>query len=100
MTAWIVTVDSRPGLPADEDVLLAFSDSLDDLRGSTGAAASLDGREGVLGATFTVEAENVQGAVDHAVSIFDAALERVGIAGGNVARVDAEEIAEREPAFA
>lgn len=100
MTAWMLTIETPPGITDSEDSLLAFSDALDDARGLTGAATSLDTDTGVLSASFTLDAEDVQRAVDDAVSVFNTALDRIGLPHGNVIHVDAEPIEEREPALA
>lgn len=100
MTDWMVTLDTPQGITTDADRLVAFSDVLDELRGATGAAASLNTETGTLSATFTVDAEGVQEAVESAVLFFNAALERVGLPHGNVVHVDAEPQEDREPVFA
>ena len=48
MTAWMITIDTPQGVAPDADVLVSFSDALDDARGVTGAAASVDVETGVL----------------------------------------------------
>lgn len=96
----MITIDTPHGIAGSEDALLDFSHALDAVRGATGAATSLDPETRVLSATFTLEAEDVQRAVDEAVSAFNAALEQVGLPHGNVIHVDAEPIAERAPALA
>lgn len=98
MSEWMVTVDTPPAVAEHEGVLLAFSDSLDAELGAT-AAASMNSDTGVLSATFMVEGEGVQEAVNAAVGVFNAALERVGLPSGNLVHVDAEPIEDRELAI-
>lgn len=95
----MITLDTPQGVTTDPDHLMLFSDVLDELRGATGAAASLDTDAGTLSATFTIEAGGVQDAVDSAVHLFNDALARIGLPHGNVVHVDAEPQEDREPAF-
>lgn len=100
MIAWMITIDSPPGVARDEDDLLSFSDALDAVRGQADTTTSLDVPTGVLRAVFTLDAEDVRVAVDAAVSAFVAALERVHIPQANAIHVDAEPMDEREPVVA
>ena len=96
---WIATVDTPQGVVVGDnatDMLLAFSDALDDVRGATGAATSINTATGVLSATFNVEVVTVQEATDAAVEIFNAALDRVGLPTGNVVHLDVEPLEDRE----
>ena len=93
----MITIDTAPHVASDEDALVAFAEALDELRGSTGAAASINTRTGVLSATFSVEAADVQHGVDEAVTLFTRALRRLGLPPGSVTHVEAESIEEREP---
>lgn len=95
----MITLDTPHGVAASEDQLIAFSGALDHMRGATGAAASLDTETGVLSATFSLDAEGVQEAVDSAVSIFNSALAMVLLPASNVVHIDAEPIEDREPAY-
>ena len=97
MTEWMVTIDTSDGVAHDEEVLLAFMAALDAIRGMTGTGTSLDIEAGVLSATFTVSAVDVQRGVDQAVSVFNAALERVGLEHASIAHVEAESLDERAP---
>jgi hypothetical protein len=100
MTEWMITLDTPPGVASSEDQLVPFSEAIDQVRGATGAAASVDRLTGVLSATFTLDAEAVQEAVDRAVGIFNAALAIVLLPHGNVVHVDAEPIKDHEPVYA
>jgi hypothetical protein len=97
MTEWMISIDTAHGVADDEETLLAFSDALDELRGVTGSGTSINTRTGVLSATISVEALDVQGGVDEAVTLFNAALKRVGLAHAAIAHVEAESIEEQEP---
>ena len=97
MTDWLVTIDTPHGVTHDEEVLLSFADAIDEVRGVTGTGTSLNVATGVLSATFMVSSDDVQRGVEHAVSLFDKALERLGFAPGTVAHVEAELTDEREP---
>ena len=100
MTEWMISIDTAHGVADDEETLLAFSDALDELRGVTGSGTSINTRTGVLSATVSLEALDVQRGVDEAVSIFNAALERVGLEHATIAHVDAESIDEHAPILA
>jgi hypothetical protein len=97
MSEWMITIDTAPRVATDEDALLAFAEALDEARGSTGAATSINARTGVLSATFSVEAADVQRGVDEAVTLFTKALGRLGLPPGSVTHVEAESIDKREP---
>lgn len=97
MTEWMVTIDTPHGVTHDEEALLAFTAALDAIRGVTGTGTSINLESGVLSATFTVSAQDVRHGVDRAVSLFDAALERVGFMPGTATHVEAESIEEHEP---
>jgi hypothetical protein len=100
MTEWMITLDTPPGVASSEDQLVPFSEAIDVVRGTTGASASLDRESGVLSATFTLDAEGVQEAVDAAVLIFNAALALVLLPHGNIVHIDAEPIEDRKPVYA
>lgn len=91
----MVTIDTPSGVATNEETLVAFSAALDAVRGTTGAGTSIDVESGVVSATFSLEAADVQGAVEDAVAIFNTALERVGLPHGGVVHVDAEPIEDR-----
>jgi len=97
LTEWMVTIDTAHGVAHDEEVLLAFTAAIDGIRGLTGAGTSLNTGTGVLSATFSVEAADVQRGVDEAVTLFTAALGRLGLPPGSVTHVEAESLEEREP---
>jgi hypothetical protein len=97
VTEWMVSIDTPHGVAYDEEVLRAFVDAIDGLRGVTGTGTSMNTRTGVLSASLSVETEDVQRGVDQAVSLFNAALERVGLAGAGIAHVEAEVLEEHAP---
>lgn len=97
--SWIATIDTPQRIVADRDpadVVLAFSDALDEARGVSGAAASINSETGVLSATFTIEVETLQEAADVGVATFNQALERVGLPAGNVVHFEADPTDDRE----
>jgi hypothetical protein len=96
----MATVDTPADTTRDIDTLVAFNDALADTLGVTGSAASIDIESGVVSATFTVHADTVQEAVDAAVTVFNTALERVGLPPGNIVHVDVEPLGDREFAYA
>lgn len=101
MSSWLATVDTPQvvvvaGRDAP-DVLLAFSDALDDILGGTGSSASVNAASGVLSATFTIDGSTVQEATDAAVNLFNATLERIGLPTGNVVHLDVEPMEDRAP---
>jgi hypothetical protein len=95
----MVSIDTSHGVASDEEVLLAFTAELDQIRGVTGTGTSINTGTGVLSATLSVDAVDVQRGVEQAVYLFNSALERVGLAHASIAHVDAESIEEREPAL-
>lgn len=101
--SWMATVDTPHGVTAGFDVpeiLLGFSDALDEVMGTSGSAASVNTETGVVSATFTLDADTTQEAADVAMEIFNAALPRVGLPTGNIVHLDVEPMEDRQPVLA
>jgi hypothetical protein len=97
--SWIATIDTPQGVVVDRDpadVVLAFSDALDDVLGLTGSATSINSETGVLSATFTIGVETIHEAAEVGVDVFNRALELVGLPAGNVVHFEADPSEDRE----
>jgi hypothetical protein len=100
MSEWTVHLDTPEGVVKSEEDLLRFDDAIHEMESAGGPVTSANKRTGSVGATFTVEAETVKEAVDVAVSVFDAALESVGIPPGSIVHIEVEPAEERAFAVA
>jgi hypothetical protein len=75
---WIVTVESFEGLTASVEVLELVGVALDADPTALGPAASLDTEQGVLSATFSVQAHSQGRAAELAIACFYNALAAAG----------------------
>ena len=74
MTEWLIEIESAAGVARSAGQLERFALALDEVRGSTGAATSLDAMTGVVSASFAVEATSMADAEERGHATFRAAL--------------------------
>jgi hypothetical protein len=77
VTEFTIDIETIEGTASEEETVARVAEGL-----QAGAAldpsASLNTRTGVVAATFQLQAENLQGAVDLAIELFARALEAAG----------------------
>jgi hypothetical protein len=90
MNEWTLDIETASGVPGGADDLERFARALDTDTRTTGAAASINSRTGVVSATFTIEAPDAVQATELGVRAFRDALSGSGLAPGEPARIAVE----------
>lgn len=99
MAEWMVEIETRAAA-STADELERFAAALDEARGTTGAAASLQTTTQILSAAFSVDAAEALDAVETGVTTFRAALTAAGLRNAPPTRVSVEQAVVPEPVSA
>ena len=94
---WTLSIETFGGATDSADALERFADRLEQSGIARGPAASLNTREGVLSATFQVEASTEAQAADRAVNAFADALAAADVHAEALRIEIAPFVAEEEP---
>ena len=92
MANWMVDIDSAHSVAQSPDDLERFAAAIDEIRGETGAAASLNSARGSIAASYSVQSDDAVTAATEAVAVFRGALRSAGLADYSPTKLTVEQV--------